>query len=747
MDTVQLRFVGRALASGEVCLGVRGDSEARKLAFALPDVAEGQLAYLKVDFPTPTKIPLQCADGGAWVCVLQAPALLESGIFGAQVEIFDGETVVWNSDIFHAVVRDSLSVNEDIEPVMLPELLEAEAALQAAIAKTEDILDAVEQEAARETAEAARVAAEQGRVAAEEAREEAFEQFEQNLADGEYNGATFTPAVSAAGVISWTNDKGLANPASVNIMGPQGPAGATGATGATGPQGPQGERGETGATGPQGPQGATGPQGPQGPTGADGAPGVKGDKGDTGNSGVYLGTTEPIDPEIKVWINPDGDAPELETDTTLSIPGAPADAAAVGEAIEAISPEDESVGSNPWSSQQIIDTLCPPLEATGNPVTCYPVANYPLGVTVSWEPHQEGEGDPSPENVRPITGLDEVTVQRSGKNLMPYTKPSRSSYTSNGVTFTWNDDGSIHVSGTAVGRADSNVMNFDGFYLPPGKYRMISPSQSEVFPRFVVKKGSTGTNIWYNPMDISIENGDVPQYFYMYVTDGAAVDTTIYAFLSYGIENPTDDDYAPYTGTTTTLSLPETIYGGTADAVTGVGMGNWRYMELDGTKSGSLGNIDVSDTIQQFNLVIIDPQTDAKLPCMCNILPQTADAISGNTLGIYHHSKSTFVFGFPRAPLREYGFIDGDVETYMTAFKAFLAAQYAAGTPVTIAYKLATPTAFQAAGNASIPALPGTNTIYTDADSVTVTGRADPNHTINALNDRIAALEDAATGG
>ena len=141
---------------------------------------------------------------------------------GAQVEIFDGETVVWNSDIFHAVVRDSLSVNEDIEPVMLPELLEAEAALQAAIAKTEDILDAIDQEEARETAEAARVTAEQGRVAAEEAREEAFEQFEQNLAGGEYDGATFTPAVSAAGVISWSNDKGLANPASVNIMGAAG---------------------------------------------------------------------------------------------------------------------------------------------------------------------------------------------------------------------------------------------------------------------------------------------------------------------------------------------------------------------------------------------------------------------------------------------------------------------------------------------------------------------------------------------
>ena len=63
------------------------------------------------------------------------------------------------------------------------------------------------------------------------------------------DGTTFTPSVSAAGVLSWTNDGGKANPAPVNIKGPQGE---------TGPTGPQGE------TGPQGPTGATGPQGEPG---------------------------------------------------------------------------------------------------------------------------------------------------------------------------------------------------------------------------------------------------------------------------------------------------------------------------------------------------------------------------------------------------------------------------------------------------------------------------------------------------
>ena len=55
------------------------------------------------------------------------------------------------------------------------------------------------------------------------------------------DGATYTPAVSSDGTLTWTNDQNLPNPDPVNIRGPQGPRGATGATGATGPQGPAGE--------------------------------------------------------------------------------------------------------------------------------------------------------------------------------------------------------------------------------------------------------------------------------------------------------------------------------------------------------------------------------------------------------------------------------------------------------------------------------------------------------------------------
>ena len=46
-------------------------------------------------------------------------------------------------------------------------------------------------------------------------------------ADGQ-NGATFTPSLSPEGVLSWSNDQGLENPAAVSIRGPEGPTGPQG---------------------------------------------------------------------------------------------------------------------------------------------------------------------------------------------------------------------------------------------------------------------------------------------------------------------------------------------------------------------------------------------------------------------------------------------------------------------------------------------------------------------------------------
>ena len=67
-------------------------------------------------------------------------------------------------------------------------------------------------------------------------------------------------------------------------------------------------------------------------------------------------------------------------------------------------------------------------------------------------------------------------------------------------------------------------------------------------------------------------------------------------------------------------------------------------------------------------------------------------------------------------------------------------AQNDAGTPVQIAYKLAEPVPFTATGAQPLSALAGVNTVLTDADSATVTGRADPIKRITDSEDAVASI-------
>ena len=790
MDTVQLRFVGRTLASGEVCLGVRGDSEARKLAFVLPDVAAGQLAYLNVEFSTPTKIPLQRADDGAWVCVLQAPALLESGIFGAQVEIFDGETVVWNSDIFHAVVRDSLSVNEDIEPVMLPELLEAEAALQAAIAKTEDILDAVEQEAARETAEAARVAAEQGRVAAEEERAEAFEQFEQNLADGEYDGATFTPAVSTAGVISWTNNKGLANPASVNIMGPQGPAGATGATGATGPQGPQGPRGETGPQGLQGPQGATGLSGPKGDDGV--SPTISVSKSGKITTITIVDAEGTHTATINDGADGSGAGDMVRATYDANENGIVDDAEKLGGQLpEHYASADDLAekaslpvsDTPPEDSEFWVDTGVSPTMLrrwrgadvptgreyqqtisadTGSASLSIDNAQGQLrsvALEMGCVAKQAGSGDPSPENIRAISGRESVDVRACGKNLLPRQTPQ----TKSGVTLTVQEDGGVHLSGTCTA-AEGDPITFSvlmGVTLS-GQYIFSMGNAQAIGSHLQMRLlESNDAQISTVPTNFDASTANATNTFtldnqYVYgweirIGGGETYDVTLYPQLEAG---DTATAFEPYRSMGGTVTPTEPIYG-LPDAKDTVEVSTdgdvtvtrrTRVLELDGTENWVTYETSVAENVR-FRLNP-DENIDIELPAnndtVANILCSHYTAVPNTQNGTFNCVNGVSVHAIEKSIMVfDNNYATENVDTW----KSYLAAQYAAGTPVTIVYELAEPTTETPSAIAPIAPQPGVVNIFTDADtlSATITGSGwDTIGDMGGLEAQLAEKVDAA---
>ena len=456
-------------------------------------------------------------------------------------------------------------------------------------------------------------------------------------------------------------EKGDTGP--IGPVGPQGERGPQGPTGATGATGPQGETGPRGEQGPQGIQGDRGPQGEQGP---------KGDTGDTGPQGPQ-GPVGPAGADGK-------DAPQID-DTTVT-------------------------DSAPWSSKHIVDMLCPPLEETGNPAVCYPVSGYPLGCKVRWEPTQEGTGDPSPENVRPIKGRDSVTVTRCGENLLNPSLFQNNKYQNFNAATNYYE-----------------ISNSSGYWIsgiqpcsPNTTYRFNKNVEGGCF--YDEKKNVIGTV----GFDFTFKTPAKCSYYCVNFSSGSTpYGTSVIATASKSTAPTT---YAPYIGQTATLTLPETIYGGTVDAVTGEGLGMWKLLTLDGTEPWNA--VGSGDTLY-FQCTSISIGTRAlSRDDYCTTFPIASVSGSNTVQGVNGWKTSLY--------LRWSTFAD------VAALKSYLAAQYAAGTPVQVCCKLETPTPFTATGAQPILALSGVNTVLTDADSATVIGRADPIKRIIDLEDAVASM-------
>lgn len=415
---------------------------------------------------------------------------------------------------------------------------------------------------------------------------------------------------------------------------------------------------------------------------------------------------------------------------------------------------DSTIGENTWSSKNIVDMLCPPLEESGNPVVCYPVAGYPLGVKASWEPVQEGSGNPSPENIRPIKGRDSVKVERCGKNLLPFGERIENIYRQQIMT----SDDLLLLSKAYAGQKVTLT-----FSVETQNIVFNDVVEDQLRKRIGFECNGTladGTETyslqcWLDNRDGELsKNGRKTKTVTITMPELAAGDIKFYAqniksgsFVAYGFgiyagtTDPTT--YTPYIGQTNTLTLPETVYGGEVDAVTGEGQKVWKSVALDGTENWNTWGVNKNNTNVTgfFTYDINDYSNDGSNidKILCSTMSNEEKNIwGGKNIGVGlagSGSSKYLIYCITTNTLPD----TTDDKKAMASFKTFLANLYAAGTPVQVAYKLATPTPFTATGAQPIPALAGANTILTDADVVEVTGRADPIKRITDLEDAVAS--------
>lgn len=375
----------------------------------------------------------------------------------------------------------------------------------------------------------------------------------------------------------------------------------------------------------------------------------------------------------------------------------------LAESVKNITPDDSAIGGKPWSSKHIIDMLCSPLEESGNPVVCYPVAGYPLGVKASWEPVQEGSGTPSPENIRPIKGRDSVTVERYGENLLNPKENNYATYTPYGLTINYIGDNKVHLKGT---------YNLEG---GGGSFVILSTNQKLLAGRNLKITGFTieGTKQTYRLYGLRTKD-ETAIAMQAEFAKGDVIDMTVAIVVS----KDTPTTYTPYIGSTNTLTLPETVYGGEVDAVTGDGNNNTKVITMDGNE------LKFSQSSIYFNLPMHSAPGILARGIIC------CSHFDSKRFGVNTNYEFCFMLASDIA----------DLFANVDDLNAYLAAQDDAGTPVQIAYKLAEPVPFTATGAQPLSALAGVNTVLTDADSATVTGRADPFKKITDLEDAVASI-------
>lgn len=332
-----------------------------------------------------------------------------------------------------------------------------------------------------------------------------------------------------------------------------------------------------------------------------------------------------------------------------------------------------------------------------------------------------------PSNIRPIIGYDKLDLGVAGKNLFnlnqTYDYFVDSIITGDVITTTFRSNGSLCIK--------------EGDVHPAGAYTLTIVPVSG-FERFVA---------WLYYAD----NGEEKEIFRFNSTNLSAAFIADRPFkigfngiygnpdhvCSYKVQlevGSVPSTYESHQGKLHTVQIGQTVYGGRFDWLTGKLVTEWAVKTLTGTEEygapSSWANKFAYYCAGFFTDAVSVDGYETVAEIVCSHAPISTPASIGATYELAMAQGSG-------------NWLYVCLGTYETAdaFKAFLAAQHAAGTPVQIAYKLATPIEIQLTPHIISAADPEqTNTLYGDG-SIDVE-YVKPLHV--SIEERVAAAVAAA---
>ena len=392
----------------------------------------------------------------------------------------------------------------------------------------------------------------------------------------------------------------------------------------------------------------------------------------------------------------------------------------VDEAVDKVDDMEEDVAELKSGFNELYNTAYVTDSASGGVAHFEDGAdNVPLkSLEVNIEPVQSGSGDPSPSNVRPITGFDAVKVTRTGKNLVgPFVDGSSES---RGISITYADN-LITFIGTSTGTNASS----------PNKYFYHNGERSPLLLRAgitytaslhgrvsftnnlrLIFTYESSTRLYYDSDDgvwTFTPDADVliTQAALRLPTTGSTADISAYFQLEIGSEAT---EYEPYNGNTYTISLSSagTVYGGTIDVVSGMLTVDKAIVDL-----GTL-NWTYESTIPRFytnglaNVIRLIASNEDVVDGVSGMYK----AVSFNNLYVTGKQNGTMA----EATTKVVSVINTDY-TDATTFKTAMSGQM-------FVYPLATPQTIQLSAT-EIKSLLGINNVWSDAGDVEVEYRAD----------------------